>query len=270
MFDDLKDFDPLLHERKTLKDIASGITVGPYLVSMLLGLVTGSALLLGIITATFAATFTLTIMLGKNSKHTKLVAAILTFSLWSTVTTFWAMFATVPSFDAIHALSSIVTVTLTALLMRFWAGRLYDKALRVMNERIRKARENGTYHDPFESMFAHGFSKAGFGPGFGTRSGAQQRAGFGPNNPRNAWQKPFEDDIRRARERAAAQQQAGELAKAYETLGVASTAGKDDVKKAHRKLVAMYHPDRTGNAGTAKMATVNAAKDLIYKANGWT
>lgn len=50
---------------------------------------------------------------------------------------------------------------------------------------------------------------------------------------------------------------------ARQILGVQSNATRDDIVKAHRRLIQKLHPDRGGNDYLA--AKVNAAKDLLVK-----
>ena len=51
----------------------------------------------------------------------------------------------------------------------------------------------------------------------------------------------------------------------YETLGVSKKASQDEIKKAHRKLVGKYHPDRNPGDATAeeKFKEVQAAYDTL-------
>lgn len=49
--------------------------------------------------------------------------------------------------------------------------------------------------------------------------------------------------------------------RARKLLGVGAGAGREDVIAAHRRLVALVHPDRGGT--TAAMQEANAARDLL-------
>lgn len=49
--------------------------------------------------------------------------------------------------------------------------------------------------------------------------------------------------------------------RARKLLGVEAGAGREDVIAAHRRLVALVHPDRGGT--TAAMQEANAARDLL-------
>jgi hypothetical protein len=51
------------------------------------------------------------------------------------------------------------------------------------------------------------------------------------------------------------------LFRARKLLGVEAGAGREDVIAAHRRLVALVHPDRGGT--TAAMQEANAARDLL-------
>lgn len=68
-----------------------------------------------------------------------------------------------------------------------------------------------------------------------------------------------------------------ELQHAYDILGVESTASFEEIKKAHRRLMLKYHPDRLASQGlppemvelyTQKAQDIQAAFDLIKKARG--
>lgn len=70
---------------------------------------------------------------------------------------------------------------------------------------------------------------------------------------------------------------ANELALAYEALGVSADANDADIKKAYRKLMSQYHPDKLMGQGlpedmikaaTERSQEIQAAYDLIRKARG--
>jgi DnaJ-domain-containing protein 1 len=50
---------------------------------------------------------------------------------------------------------------------------------------------------------------------------------------------------------------------AYEILGLPNTASKDEIVKAHKRLMQRMHPDRGGSDYLA--AKINAAKDQLVK-----
>lgn len=65
--------------------------------------------------------------------------------------------------------------------------------------------------------------------------------------------------------------------KEYEVLGVAPSAGQQEVKRAYREMVKKYHPDRVAHLGEEfrklahdKFLEVQAAYDRIRKSAGWT
>lgn len=69
-----------------------------------------------------------------------------------------------------------------------------------------------------------------------------------------------------------------QLSSAYKALGVSSSASKDEVKKAYRKLINEYHPDKLVAKGlpeammkvaTEKTQEIKTAYDAIKKAKGW-
>ena len=49
--------------------------------------------------------------------------------------------------------------------------------------------------------------------------------------------------------------------RARKLLGVTAAASRDEILAAHKRLVAMVHPDRGGNDG--KVHEANAARDLL-------
>lgn len=62
---------------------------------------------------------------------------------------------------------------------------------------------------------------------------------------------------------------------AYKVLGVSPEATDDEVRKAYKKLVMEYHPDRVATLGddvkeaaTRKLQEINQAKERIYKSRG--
>jgi len=53
------------------------------------------------------------------------------------------------------------------------------------------------------------------------------------------------------------------ISRARKLLGVSAAASRDDILAAHKRLVAMVHPDRGGTAGQVHEA--NAARDLLLE-----
>src|ERR687885_482161 len=55
------------------------------------------------------------------------------------------------------------------------------------------------------------------------------------------------------------------MATLYDTLGVSKTASQDEIKKAYRKLVRQYHPDRNpgDKAAEEKFKEVQTAYDVL-------
>ena len=51
------------------------------------------------------------------------------------------------------------------------------------------------------------------------------------------------------------------VSRARKLLGVSAAASRDDIAAAHKRLVAMVHPDRGGTDGQVHEA--NAARDLL-------
>ena len=67
------------------------------------------------------------------------------------------------------------------------------------------------------------------------------------------------------------------LSAAYEVLGISESASDEEVKRAHKKLMLKYHPDRLASSGltqemirlyTEKAKDIQAAFDMIKKARG--
>ncbi|WP_406030507.1 co-chaperone DjlA [Succinivibrio sp.] len=67
------------------------------------------------------------------------------------------------------------------------------------------------------------------------------------------------------------------LSAAYEVLGIGESATDEEVKRAHKKLMLKYHPDRLASSGltqemirlyTEKAKDIQAAFDMIKKARG--
>jgi len=57
----------------------------------------------------------------------------------------------------------------------------------------------------------------------------------------------------------------GPEADARAVLGVARDAGPDEIRAAHRRLIASVHPDRGGSPELTRQ--VNAARDILLKSN---
>jgi len=58
------------------------------------------------------------------------------------------------------------------------------------------------------------------------------------------------------------------MATLYDSLGVKKDASPDELKKAYRKLVRQYHPDKNpgDEAAEARFKEVQAAYDVLKKA----
>ncbi|OYW23764.1 MULTISPECIES: DnaJ domain-containing protein [unclassified Sphingomonas] len=52
-------------------------------------------------------------------------------------------------------------------------------------------------------------------------------------------------------------------AEARAILGIGASAGADEIRNAHRKLVSAVHPDRGGSAELARR--INMARDVLLK-----
>lgn len=55
------------------------------------------------------------------------------------------------------------------------------------------------------------------------------------------------------------------LAQAYAVLGIAPGASHEEIRAAHRRLIASVHPDRGGSPELTRQ--VNAARDMLLKSN---
>lgn len=69
---------------------------------------------------------------------------------------------------------------------------------------------------------------------------------------------------RKARRRSLAPED--DIARARALLGLSARADADEIRAAHRRLIASVHPDRGGTQALA--AQINAARDLLLKAAG--
>lgn len=65
------------------------------------------------------------------------------------------------------------------------------------------------------------------------------------------------------------------LDNAYKILGVSPNATDDEVRKAYKRLVLRYHPDKVAHLGedvkanaTRKLQEINKARDIVYKSRG--
>lgn len=65
------------------------------------------------------------------------------------------------------------------------------------------------------------------------------------------------------------------LEDAYKVFGLTPEATDDEVRKAYKKMMVQYHPDRVANLGedirkaaTLKAQEINKAKDIIYQSRG--
>jgi DnaJ like chaperone protein len=63
------------------------------------------------------------------------------------------------------------------------------------------------------------------------------------------------------------QHQHNDLSAAYDALGVAANASDDDIKKAYRKLMSQYHPDKLAGQGIPEFM-IKAATERTQKIQG--
>lgn len=117
----------------------------------------------------------------------------------------------------------------------------------------------------FENVFRQA-SQGGFGSGSYSYGGSQQQ--------NQGWQ---DDQQGGFGGNGTFQYKADDLQHAYDILGVESTASFEEIKKAHRRLMLKYHPDRLASQGlppemvelyTQKAQDIQAAFDLIKKVRG--
>lgn len=124
-----------------------------------------------------------------------------------------------------------------------------------------------------EMMFSQRFRNSGYDYQQSSQENYQNdrnssyESGYGKGNS--------EDEIRSYNGNYSSQ---SKLDAAYKVLGIEKSASDDDVKKAHRRLMLKYHPDRLASQGlteemirmyTEKAKDIQAAFDLIKKERGF-
>lgn len=120
---------------------------------------------------------------------------------------------------------------------------------------------NGTYSSgTYTGGAYHGGGQQSSGGAYGAGGGEQYRSGG--------------EEQHRSYSGSTGSAEADKLAKAYEILGVRSTDSWQDIKKAHKRLMLKYHPDRLASQGlppemvrmyTEKAKDIQAAFELVKK-----
>lgn len=117
-------------------------------------------------------------------------------------------------------------------------------------------RQNGNFGGGFESSGNQGYQERQQNQ----QSGYQYNYGYGDNGSSQSGSNETQ-----------------KLYEAYEILGVNKDASWDDIRRAHKKLMLKYHPDKLASQGlppeminlyTEKAKDIQAAFDLIKKAKG--
>lgn len=118
-----------------------------------------------------------------------------------------------------------------------------------------------------EMMFSQRFRNSGYSYENSEQSSYQDNSGSSYNNSYGNDNSSYNGQY----------QSQSKLDAAYKVLGIDKSASDDEVKKAHRRLMLKYHPDRLASQGlteemirmyTEKAKDIQAAFDLIKKERG--
>ena len=124
-----------------------------------------------------------------------------------------------------------------------------------------------------EMMFSQRFKNSSYNYERSSQSGYQ-------DNSSSAYGNSYENNHSYSNDNSSYNEQyqsQSKLDAAYKVLGIDKSASDDEVKKAHRRLMLKYHPDRLASQGlteemirmyTDKAKDIQAAFDLIKKERG--